>query len=213
MNKWIRRAIAVLGGAVIFWLANVFAFQGRRYLSNYTISYAVPSEAENEPIIHMQQSIDDYAALSMVHLALAAAISFVILFWEKRPGRRSAQAVYALLLSFTLPLSALNFASGDYYIPRSQQFLIDLILVVLGTICVQAWRQIRFKAIAERIVHSLVLFILVAQAIALPAIYAMIWWLEWQGLGVPITLDSGWVSALAAVVALAVSIIDNKRPR
>lgn len=136
---------------------------------------------------------------------------FISLMWERRPPRERTVFVYWILLMFALPLSLMNYSSGDAYVERSKQAAINLVLVFLTTVCLLGFTRRRLQS-DEAVAFRAIAFLLLSFfGVFTPAIFSLIWGLQQIGVRGPISGLENWVSAVAAVASAAISYWSTKK--
>jgi hypothetical protein len=153
---------------------------------------------------------------SFVWLSIAAAASFAFVLWDRRPTQRSTLFTYLASLLVLLPMSAVNFASGDSLMNRKGQMLLDVLLVICGSVSVMQLSRLRPQSIAGAVVQSLILFVLTLEAILVPGIYGLLFALNWQhliSLAATPELSPSWVTAFGSVVSAVFAAMSYLRER
>lgn len=157
-----------------------------------------------------------FKSLSTVGLALAASLSIVYCFWERRVKSKAITFSYFLFLIVLLSMSTANFAALDALLNRSAQALIDLVLVVLGLITTSVLIGIRPTSPSGAVIRAVVVFLLVLQGIALPAIYGLLWFLNWQNavsLSQSRSLNPAWISAVAGAASAVTAVLNYRNSK
>lgn len=140
-------------------------------------------------------------------------MSIAYCFWDRRPTKKSVVLSYFLFLVVLTSMSCANFATGDELINKKAQALIDLVLVVLGTIVVLELLQIHPVSTPGVVLRAVIVFLVTLEAIALPGIYGVLWLLNWQGAigaGGTRVFNPGWISACAAGISAFIGVLNYR---
>jgi hypothetical protein len=171
------------------------------------LTIGVPSEAGAKALY--RRDLGPIAGTSFLGAMLASGTTVALLLWDRRTSRPVEGLIFAVLLFGVLSLSVANYMTGDFFVPVAQQALLDILLVFLGTTCLlRLWR---FSVASESgtIIKGIAIFLIGFEAVFLPSGYAIIWLLVVQG-AVSVegakSLNPSWLSALAGVGALALSL-------
>jgi hypothetical protein len=214
LRKGHRRTIAVLGGLTVPFLAMAWVFLiGRRVADLLGKKAGLASEFPEGEAIYSKFG-DVYSAFGILALAVAAGLSFGLMFWEPRPSQWRRQAVFWIFLLALLPLSFINYIHFDLFVSRGKQALIDVILAFFGAVCVVSLAELKIASAPLRVAKAIALFFLTMQAVIIPALYASLWWLNWQhaiSLATSQDLSPGWLSAVAALGSLGLAILTYRR--
>jgi hypothetical protein len=219
------RRIIVLTVAVAIVLISLAPYLGLRFLYRPflalwdggmallgTAQRLIPEGAPGQNLNTSERDL--FSSLSVVGLAVATALSVFLFFWNPRIKSKAITFVYFLFLSVLLCMSTANFAALDLLLNRRAQALIDLVLVVLGLITISILIRIEPQLSSQAIVRAVVIFLIALQGIALPAIYGLLWFLNWQN---AITLSqsrnlnlASWISAIAAASSAAIAVLSYR---
>ena len=156
---------------------------------------------------------DVYKLFGIAGLGIASGISLIVLFWERRPTRMRIAIIYWIFLALILPLSVLNYWSGDIFVSRWKQAIVDVVLAFLGLVAVGHLIQLHLTSIPSRVLQAFAIFFLMFQAVFLPLIYSLIWFLNWQRAIDAASTKSwnpGWISVVVAIGSLIVSVLNYR---
>lgn len=148
---------------------------------------------------------DVFTMFSFFGLSLISGLSFTLLFWEKGPVYLKVEIIYWILLALALPMSVLNYWSADTYISRSQQADVNAILLFLGAVCLVHLISISTSSVSSKVLKVITVFFLAFQGLLVPAIYTVLWRLNWQNaifLADTNSLSPGWISSASGIGAL-----------
>jgi hypothetical protein len=212
-TRIMRRVLSLVGGLLIAALGVWLAIHDPMRIGS-VFRAGVPSEVGTQPVYH--RFADAYAHLSYVGVALAGALAFALLVWERRPRRWIPPTLVAVTLFVAFTLSFFNYFSGDFYVPRYQQAIIDLILVFLGVVCVLMLLKVQVSSTSGQVLKCMAVGLLCLEAIVTPGIYGTLWLLNAQGMIGAAESNSwnpSWISAVAALGSLAISVLTYRRAR
>ena len=154
-----------------------------------------------------------FESLSVFGLGIAMSLSVVYCFWDRRPTKTAILVSYFLFLGVLMSLSTANFAMGDSLLNRKAQALIDLVLVIIGSIVVLELLQLRPTSNTGVVLRTAVVFLIVFQGITIPAFFGLLWFLNWENIiGATATenLNPAWFSALAGLVSAIVAVLNYR---
>jgi hypothetical protein len=216
MKPLARKLIATFGGIAITGCFIAWAFFSSNEAAHFlSFKTGLASAFEDGDAVYKKFG-DLYSSLSVFGLALAAGLSYALLVWERRPPQIRIQVVYWLLLLLVMPLSVLNYWSADTFVSRSQQVPFNVVMVFLSSVCSWHLTKIPSTSPAGLVLKSMTLFFVVFQGILIPAIYSLLWWLNWEkaiSLADSRSLTPGWISTASSIGALAVSIAQYRIAR
>jgi hypothetical protein len=144
---------------------------------------------------------------------MAAALSAVFCLWDRRPSKKAITISYFLFLVVLMSMSTANFAYGDMLLNRKAQALIDLTLVVLGSIVLLIFSQIRPASITGAVLRGLIVFLIALEGVVLPGLFGLLWLLNWQQVisaGASRDLNPGWISAVAAILSAGIAFLNYR---
>ena len=153
---------------------------------------------------------DIYWRCSFFGICLAATLSVVYCFWSPRPSSRRKTAAYLTFLAVLIPMSAVNWADNDYAIRRSLQAGLDGALVALGLATILELLRIRPTSSGMRALHSIIVFLLMLESVAIPGLFATVFLFNRQGvmsLAASKDLSPSWLTAIAAVVSATIAVM------
>ncbi|MDF1738660.1 MAG: toll/interleukin-1 receptor domain-containing protein [Verrucomicrobiales bacterium] len=200
----VRRIVAIAGGLILPLVAFLWAVHGSGFAGNlFSHSHGLRSEIGPDAIY--KKFADVYTFWGIFGISTAGGFAFAFLYWDRRPVQWKVQLCFWLFFFLILPLSVLNYWSADTYVSRSKQALIDLVLVFLGVVVVLLIARIKAKTIPARVLQWMAVYFIALQAVLIPAIYASLWWLNWQeAISAANTKDwtPGWISVTGAILAV-----------
>jgi len=167
-----RRTLVLLGGVSILLLGTASAFFGGELLARMLAFLVPPGEPGQN--LNPHASGDVYWRLSFFSMSIVGALSFGYLFWTVRPTKRASQFAYCALLAVLFPMSAVNFATGDNLMHRWAQVLLDLALVFVGLVTAIYLARLRPMSAAGAALQSMIMFLVVLQAVFLPGVFALL---------------------------------------
>lgn len=141
--------------------------------------------------------------LTLMWLAFLLAAFVPIVYWTPRPRENVRNLLTLLGLAISLPISAVNFATGDAFIPAGLQLFLDLYLVFSGTAAPILLWHTRTESLAANIARALLGSVMLFAGILLPALYAFTWLAI--SLGYDLSIGA-WFTPLSAGVAAAIGI-------
>jgi hypothetical protein len=156
---------------------------------------------------------ETYESLSMLGLSIAAALSVVFFLWDRNPSKKVITISYFLFLVVLMSMSTANFASGDMLLNRKAQALIDLVLVVLGSIVLLTLSRIRPASATGVVLQAVIMFLIAFEAVVLPGLLGFLWLLNWQQVisaGASQNLNPGWISGPAAIVSAGIAFLNYR---
>lgn len=209
MHPHLQKLLASLGGVLVFALAVAWAFYAAKDVAQILgHKTGLASEFVAGDAVYKKFG-DIYTTFSVIGLALAAGLAFTLLAWERRPKRWRIEITFWALLAVSLPLSIVNFWSGDIYVSQSQQVYLNLIQVFLAAVCSLQLSRQPASSDTALVLKSMTLFLLLAFGLFVPSLFTIVWLLHWQKAISYATSESfspAWVSAISGIASLGVSI-------
>lgn len=213
MRPLTQKLLASVGGlfvalAFLVWAVN----SAGTFADIINFRSGLASEFAEEDAVYKKFG-DIYTSLSVVGLALVSGFSFAFICWERRPPQYRAQVLYWVLLLVVMPLSILNFWGADTYVSRSQQAILDLVQCLLSCLCLLGLVSLQAKSIETRVIRAFAVFFLAAQGIFVPGLFAILWWLNWEGaisLATSQDVSPGWITIVATFASLIVSALQYR---
>ena len=206
--------LAAGGGVAVFVIAILWAVSAADNVSQILgVRYGLESSFPDGDAVYKKYA-DTYAIFAFLGVAVAAAVSFSLLAWERRPKRYVLETIYWILLAVALPMSVTNFWGSDMFVSRIQQAWLNLVLCFLGVACCAHLAFARPASFSAGVLRAFAIFFLATQAVFLPGIYAVLFWLNWQNaisLSQTQSLTPGWISAASGIGGLIVSILQYRR--
>jgi hypothetical protein len=157
-----------------------------------------------------------FESLSFCSLGLAASLSVVYYFWDRRPTKTAVTVSYFVFLLVLMSMSTANFSAGDMLLNRKAQALIDLVLVILGFIVVIDLLQIRPRSTTGVVLRAVTVFLITLQGIATPGFLGLFWLLNWENIISKTAtehLNPAWFSAAAGMVSAIVAMLNFQSTR
>lgn len=170
----------------------------------------------NESDIYYLKDNDALATIGFLVLAFAGGLVATILTLATKMKLRSRLAIVLVGLLLLVPLSAANFHSQDLFSSRSVQATINVPMILLGIFSLFYLYDLDLRTRETQILRVLVSAIIVMQAVCLPAIYTVLWWLNFQNaISLSATRDfsPGWISSISGVLGLAFGVYKFLRER
>ena len=213
MHPTLQKTLAAAGGVIVVLVFFNWAFVGSSMLVQLVdYKYDVPSAFAQGDAVYKKFG-DIYTAFSVVGLSLVAGLSFAVIFWERRPPQHRIQIIYWSLLVVIVPLSFLNFWSSDTFVSRKQQAVLDLAQSFLSCICLLGLVALQLKSTEARVLRAFAVFLLAAQGVFIPGLFAIVWFLNWEGaisLATSRDISPGWITLAATFASLAVSALQYR---
>ena len=213
MNPRFQKLLAALGGLLVIAIALFWAFFASADVAR-TLGHKIglASEFAEGDAIYKKFG-DVYTTLSVLGLAIAAGFAFTMLAWERRPKRWRVEITFWVLLALALPMSIINFWSGDIFVSRSQQVFLNLVQVFLTGVCALQLSRKQTSSDAETMLKSMTMLFLLAFGLFIPLILTVIWSLHALKIisyEASEAISSGWVSAISGIAALGISILQYR---
>ena len=209
MQPRYQKLLAALGGLLVIGLALAWAFYSSADVARILgQKIGLPSEFSAGDAVYKKFG-DVYTTLSVIGLAVAAGLAFTLLAWERRPKRWRIEITFWVLLALSLPMSLINFWSGDVFVSRSQQMFLNLIQVFLTGVCALQLSKKQTVTDAEVVLRAMTMLFLLAFGLFIPLLFTVLWALHALKIisyETTQAFSSGWVSAVSGVAALGVSI-------
>jgi len=208
-----QKLLAVLGGLLVIAIALFWAFFASADVAR-TLGHkmGLASEFAEGDAIYKKFG-DFYTTLSVLGLAITAGFAFTLLAWERRPKRWRIEFTFWILLALSLPMSIINFWSGDIFVSRSQQVFLNLVQVFLTGVCALQLSRRQTSSDAETVLKSMTMLFLLAFGVFIPLMFTALWSLHALKIisdEASEALSSGWVSAISGIAALGVSIFQYR---
>ena len=146
--------------------------------------------------------------------ALAAVVGTVIaiVLWDEQMTHRRSTTIYVLCLLFLLPMSAINYSSGDVFIRRSVQAVINLCVAIVSAVVLMSVVGLRLRSDGLIVLRAFAVLVLVFSGIAQPIMYSLLWLLHREQTATrTASVDPNRISAAAAVAAVVVAFLIYKR--
>ena len=213
MHPRFQRLLAVLGGLLVIAIALFWALFASADVAR-TLGHKVGLASEFAEGDAIYKTFGDaYTTLSVLGLAIAAGFAFTLLAWERRPKRWRLEITFWILLSLALPMTIVNFWSGDIFVSRSQQVFLNLVQVFLTGVCALQLSRKQTSGDAETVLKSMTMLFLLAFGLFIPLILTAIWSLHALKIisyEASEAISSGWVSAISGIAALGISILQYR---
>jgi pimeloyl-ACP methyl ester carboxylesterase len=201
----IRRLIAIVIGVATFFLLTLWAaWVGYGYVIGL-LPIGLQSELSEmgfSDSIYYLKDHDIYISLGWLLLGLSGGAAATLAAWDKSPPRISKLILIFTSLGSLIPLSVANYASFDLFGSRSAQAVMNIPIIFLGILAVYALYDIKAQSRSAEAVRTIATTFIVMQAIMVPALYSILWWLNFQNaisLAATRDLSPGWISALSGV--------------
>ncbi|HEX4200306.1 MAG TPA: hypothetical protein VHY59_02225 [Chthoniobacterales bacterium] len=208
-GRIIRIVVAFVGGVVFAWLCSLEAVFGGAYLMNWLHSWIAIAPDNQTDFIYRGKLGDLYVQFAWVGLVLAAGVSFALFTLE--PGRKLPVIFYGTLLILLLPLSVANYCTIDFWVERIRQAIFDVLLVLLGLAAIQRLLTYNVSSVLGGITRGLAIFLVGVYSVVIPAIYAVIWFLNASEIARNAAQAEGfrpnWISTAAFVVSAAFTLL------
>lgn len=209
MHPTFRKIVASAGGLVTVVLAIAWAFYSVNDASRILRHETGLASVFNRGDALYKKFGDIYTMLSVFGLAIAAGLAFTLLTWERRPRRWRIELTFWVLLLLALPMSLINFWSGDVFVSRSQQVFLNVIQVILVGVCSLQLSRTVTATDTEVVLKALATLFLLGCGLFVPLLFTALWVAVALGLlsvKASEELSSGWISAASGVAALGLSV-------
>lgn len=213
MRVGVRRVVALAGLVFIPPLFLALAVVSGLWVAGLIDVAMEPSRVPEAARVYRRFG-DAFTTYCYAGVSLAAGFVFAAFMWDGRRSKWASGAAFWILLGLVLPMAVANYWSADGYNTRTKQAVVDLVLVVLGSLCAVSLASMRTESITAHVLNAVGLALLVMEAILIPGIYGVLWLLNAQraiSLADTQSLSPGWVSAVAAVGGLAISILNFRK--
>ena len=156
---------------------------------------------------------DIYDNFLYIGIALGAGLSLSFLFWNKQERQNKLIWIYVILLFILVPFSMANYISGDWFFDRWKQALVDLFICVLGLFVGIKLFKVQTMSTETTVLKALAIFFIFSQAILIPGIYCILWFLNFQNaisLAKTEDFNPSWISSLSGIGGLIISILNYR---
>lgn len=156
---------------------------------------------------------DLYNTFMYFGIALAASTISVLLIWNTQEKKKLKNWIYLVILFITIPLSIANYWSADIFFDRWKQALVDIIICFCGVMVLLNTLRIRPKSDESHFFKWFAVFLLSSQAILIPAMYAILWFFNFQGLIAKANTDGlnpNWITYLSGIGGLIIAILNYR---
>lgn len=221
--RLVLAAISLVVFTVITISLSIFTLRVMYPLANAILPIGLMSELEamgyRKDSIYYLKDHDVYTSLGWIALCVALASILTLILFHQWVPRIQKLVLVGGPLFLAIPLSAANYVSGDIFSSRSVQAVMNLPIVFLSAVAVWELAKVPTVSPAANIARLFALAMVVMQGISIPALYSILWWLNFQGgisLAATRDLSPGWISAAAGAVGLAFSVykhLDDKRSK
>jgi hypothetical protein len=109
--------------------------------------------------------------------------SVVVLFWNRRTSYRARTGAYFAILIILMPLSAINYASGDRLMAVEVQVIVDLLMVFLVTSAIVFLVGATVDQNDLTVLKYLLIGGLAIETVVMPGVYAVSFFLREAGVG------------------------------
>ena len=213
MHPRIQKLLAASGGICVIVLSVAWAFYSSPHIASILgRREGLASQFPDGDALYKKYG-DIYTSLSVLGLAVAAGLAFTLLCWERRPKRWRIEVTFWLLLALALPMSLINFWSGDVFVSRSQQIVLTLVQVFLTAVCLLQLSRRETSTDAEAVLKAMTMLFLLAFGLFVPLLFAAIWSVHSLHLisyEDSKTFSSGWVSVISGIAALVISVLQYR---
>ena len=205
------RIIVAFGGGILFaylcWCEAIFCAAN---LMNVIHGWFLPAQ-ETSDFVYRGKMGDVYVQFLWIGLLIAAAASFALFTLEPVGKRKLSVTLFVIWLILLLPISVANYYTIEFWVERVRQAIFDVALVLLGLAAMQRLLAYHVSTVLGGIMRGLAIFLLGASAVVIPAIFAVIWFLNAGEIAKGAAQTNGfqpsWISAVAGVVALAFAVL------
>lgn len=156
---------------------------------------------------------DLYNHLLFIGIALGAGLSLSLLFWDKKERQNKAYWIYLLFLLILVPLSIINYISGDWFFDRWKQAFVDILICILGLFVLMRLLKVQTKSTESSILKAIAIFFVSSQAILIPGIYFILWFFNFQNaisLANTKNFSPNWITYITAIGGLVISTLNYR---
>ena len=152
---------------------------------------------------------EEFWFFSTTVLAVAVALSLIYCFWNRPVSHKRLTFMYSTFLVILLSMSSVNLAFGDSLLNRGAQVLIDLMLLVLGSIVILMLFRLGPKSMKGAVLRAVIVFLVFLQGVALPGLFGLFLLLAGDAMSLAQTqsFNPAWISSAAAVASAVVAVI------
>lgn len=213
MHPCSRKILASVGGLLVVAFAVAWAFYSFAHASEIVgQKVGLPSIFDRGDAIYKKYG-DVYTTLSVFGLAVSSGFAFTLLTWERRPKRWRIELTFLIMLLLVLPMSLVNFWSGDVFVSRSQQIYLNLIQCFLVGVCLLQLSRIAAETDTEIVLKVMSTLFLLAFGLFIPLLFTALWSLVAVGI-ISVKdselISSGWISSISGIVALVISFLQYR---
>lgn len=169
----------------------------------------ITSQGYSLESVYYLKEHDLYTSLGWLFLVVAASASVTLIIFGQTVGKFEKVVLICAPLSIAIPISAVNYAHGDAFSTRSMQAIINLPIIFLSAVAALNLSKLTFKSEQAAVARQVILALVVMQGICIPAIYSLLWWLNFQNAisrSATKDLAPGWISAVSGLIAICFSI-------
>lgn len=215
---WLRRAAAVFLGFLVFLLLalwGIFAgWMNADLVHPMDTIGGLLEQGYREADIYYLKDNDAFATVGFLILALAGGLTTATLILNGKIDQKMRVVLVYSALFVLVPLSAANFHSQDLFSSRSVQAAMNIPMILLGIFAIIYMFDLKLESREAQVLRIFALAIIVMQAVCLPAIYTVLWWLNYQNaisLSATEAFSPGWISSLSGVLGLVFGVYKFSR--
>jgi hypothetical protein len=145
-----------------------------------------------------------------VALAIAGALSVVLVFWRPWPSAFKKTILYWIVLAVLLPLSCVNLAYSYGYMNIKSQAILDFALVVFGTTAVSQLYRVPISDTFLRVLRGSIVFVVGLLAIVIPGIYGTLYLCYIMNFFNANLVNDQAITAVTGIAALGVSYLSYR---
>lgn len=209
MKLVIRRLILIGITLILITAVIIISLFGGAILKRL-IEFIVPPGKPGQNIIPYFD-IEFFWQLSFISFIVAFIFSMFYLFWSPGIYKKKLFIPFLIFLITLMSFSIINFLTFDQLMHRWAQAIIDLIIIFLGLTVLQYLLKLSPRTYVGITFHTIIVFIIVLEALIIPGIYAIIFIFNLQGLinhSSTIGFGMGWISIISYIITTGIAVIN-----
>ena len=152
-------------------------------------------------------------SLAFIVVGAVVSASVIVLFWNRRAISRGKTITYFVVLAILMPISAINFASGDKLMAVEVEVLLDVAMVFLGTMAIILLLRASADPHEVIVLKFLAIAALALETVVIAGFYAVSFLLVLQGWGQKSSTIAGVVAVVGYIAAVIKYLAQQIKPQ